>query len=690
MNNRKSLRSALGILFLLVACIAGIFSLSGCQEECTEHDFDTWPLTVTCTEDGLMARNCKKCGYYDEVEAPAMGHSFSEWSIVTSATCHSVGERRRSCDCGETETEEIPMLKHTVDSWVATKDPTATEEGSARGYCTANNCSAMVTVTLPVVNEENYDVEFIDSESKICTLKNSEYAPSVYISNYYFTEKTVNNQLVGYYIGAKRHISTEKLVIPSTHDGYPVIGIISESFMNQTDVKELVISEGIEEVGESIFYGCSESLAKVTLPSTIKEFGNDTWWSGGGSAFSYKITDIYYNGTVEDWCKIKFYGQPNAENVYFLNENNEYELLTEVTVPASVTAIGDYQFNGIKSLTTVNMHSNITSIGTYAFSATGLTSFIMPDSVTSIGASAFSSCRNLEEIKLSENIEVIDRYAFFNCTSLTSISIPSKVTNIEYWAFYGCETLSEVKIKADSLLENIGKESFFNCNALTALVVPQGVTAFGISALPYNCKTFYYMGSANSFQNISGFNVSDATVHYYSAGVPMSSDYTYWRFIENDTPAIWVAGTFTSGKEFVYSNTETTVTDQYWGMLKAAESQGMLEMFFPSSELGPVLAQQQIEMVTSSTTKAQYEQKLCAFSASNGQGTSYKFENGKVTMTINGQPQPAINYVEFDNVIYVGNGQPLCYIDADNNRIYEKNETEYNTVWLYYEPASNS
>ena len=638
-----------------------------------------------------MARNCTKCGYYDEVEAPAMGHSFSEWSVVTQATCYSVGERRRSCsshECSEVENEEIPMLKHTVESWVATKDPTATEEGSARGSCTAKGCGNTVTVTLPVVNEENYDIEVIDSESKICTLKNGEYTPEIYVSNYVFMEKTAHNELVGYYIGANKQITSEKLVLPSSYNGYPVIGILSESFMNQTAVKELVIPEGVEEIGESIFYG--GYLTKVTLPSTVKELGNDTFWNGGGSAFGHKLTDVYYNGTVEDWCKIIFYGCLTAENVYFLNENNEYELLSEVTVPDSVTSIGDYQFNSIKSLTTVNMHSNVTSIGAYAFGSTGLTSFMMPDSVTSVGESAFSACHSLEGIKLSENIAVISRYAFSYCTSLTSILIPSAVTDIENSAFYGCTALGEVKIKANSLLGNIGKDAFYNCYALTSLVVPQGVTAVGASALPYNCKTLYYMGNANAFGNINGINSSNASVYYYSEGIPMSSDYTYWRFVENDTPAIWVAGTVVAGKEYIYSSTKTTVTDTYWAMLKSAEAQEMLEMLFPSSELGEEMARKQIEMITSSSTKAEYEEKLCAFSAEAGQNTSYKFENGQVTMTVNGQLQFAYDYVEFDNVIYVANGQPLCYIDADNNRIYEVNETENNTVWHYYEVVFNS
>ncbi len=699
MNNKKRFSSMIGVLLLIAVLAIGTFAFSGCRggETCTEHDFKIDPLTATCEKSGLVSRHCSKCGFYDEVESPALGHNFSEWSVLQEASCRYSGEKRRSCErCHIDETEEIAKLSHTVEAWAINTKPTAEAVGRASGRCTVDACGEYVYVDLPVLNETNYTVEVVDSESKTYIIKTGDYEVEVFISNYSFNEVYVNGKFVGYGVYITADTTTEKLVLPSTYNGYPVVSIYQDSFQNMSHVKEVVIPEGVKTVGSGVFQNCP-NLEKVTLPSSIEEIGYN-YFADYDSCFDDQV-DVYYNGTVENWCNIKLYETTpfggttlRFDNIYFIDEDGQYEALTEITVPASVTSIGDCQFYNFSTLTKVNLHGNITSIGNYAFSRSGLTSFTMPDSVTSVGESAFSSCSSLEAIALSQNIEVIERNAFNGCTSLTSISIPSKVKNVKYYAFNGCTSLAEVKINADSLLQEIGEQAFYGCSDLTNIVIPSTVLTVGRNAFAYPLQTIYYMGNATAFDYIEGKNhlkVSGSTIYYYSKNVPMNTEYTYWYYDEDSVATLWILGTVVNGKEYTYSRTETTVTDQYWGMLKAAEAQGMLEMLFPSSELGAELAQQQIEMVTSSSTKAEYEEKLCAFSASAGQGSSYKFDNGKVTITINGQAQTAIDYVEFDNVIYVANGRPLCYIDTENNCIYEVNETEHNTVWHYYELVSN-
>ena len=67
--------------------------------------------------------------------------------------------------------------------------------------------------------------------------------------------------------------------------------------------------------------------------------------------------------------------------------------LTSVTIPGSITSIGDSAFRGCTSLTSVTIPDSVTSIGDYAFrGCTSLTSITIPDSVTTIGSSAFYHC----------------------------------------------------------------------------------------------------------------------------------------------------------------------------------------------------------------------------------------------------------------------------------------------------------
>ncbi|MDA2984079.1 MAG: leucine-rich repeat domain-containing protein, partial [Actinomycetota bacterium] len=62
-----------------------------------------------------------------------------------------------------------------------------------------------------------------------------------------------------------------------------------------------------------------------------------------------------------------------------------------VTIPKTVTSIGDFAFSGISVLTSVTFEedSALQTIGSDAFDGSGLTSIVIPKSVTSISDYAF-------------------------------------------------------------------------------------------------------------------------------------------------------------------------------------------------------------------------------------------------------------------------------------------------------------
>ena len=63
----------------------------------------------------------------------------------------------------------------------------------------------------------------------------------------------------------------------------------------------------------------------------------------------------------------------------------------------------------------------------------------LPDSVTEIGNYAFEDYYNLESINIPEGVTTIGSAAFLDCRSLTSITIPSSVTTFGSAVFYGCQ-----------------------------------------------------------------------------------------------------------------------------------------------------------------------------------------------------------------------------------------------------------
>ena len=153
--------------------------------------------------------------------------------------------------------------------------------------------------------------------------------------------------------------------------------------------------------------------------------------------------------------------------------------LTSVTIPNSVTSIGDNVFYGCASLTNVTIRNSVTSIGDYAFyGCTSLTSVTIPNSVTSIGSDAFYGCTNLTKVAIGTGVASIGTQAFYDCTSLTSLTIPSSVTNIGGSAFLNCTNLTSVFFKGNAPTISPFQSPFQGDNSATVYYLP-GTTGWG-------------------------------------------------------------------------------------------------------------------------------------------------------------------------------------------------------------------
>ena len=157
------------------------------------------------------------------------------------------------------------------------------------------------------------------------------------------------------------------------------------------------------------------------------------------------------------------------------------ENAVDVVIPEGVTEIGDWAFNGCKSLTSVVIPESVKKIGWNAFEdCESLSSVVIPASVTEIGGWAFSGCKSLTSVVIGEGVTEIGKWAFGGCESLSSVVIGEGVTKIGEYAFWSCKSLKSIVIP--STVTSIGEKAFDGCNDVENVVSAS-------SSFPFNEKT---------------------------------------------------------------------------------------------------------------------------------------------------------------------------------------------------------
>lgn len=163
---------------------------------------------------------------------------------------------------------------------------------------------------------------------------------------------------------------------------------------------------------------------------------------------------------------------------------NGFPNMSKIVLPSTLEEIAMYSFKDCTSLTEITIPNSVTTIGDFAFSSSGITKITIPDSVTQIEDCAFYECDSLTEVMLLASVTEIGDSVFYGCKNLANIIISDSVTKICDWAFYNCENLTEIVIP-DSVTQ-IGNRAFLECKSLTEITIPDSVTEIGDFAF-HNC-----------------------------------------------------------------------------------------------------------------------------------------------------------------------------------------------------------
>ena len=203
-----------------------------------------------------------------------------------------------------------------------------------------------------------------------------------------------------------------------------------------------------------------------------------------------------------------------------------------VVIPAMinglpVTSIGDYGvFAYDSSLTSVTIPDSVTSIGNEAFFAcSNLTNVTMGNDVTRIGSLAFADCSSLANVTIPHNVTDIEESAFIDCSNLTSVTIPDNIINIAAYTFEYCSGLTNVTIGRG--VSNIGGDAFASCESLTNVIIPDNVTSIqdGAFAGCSNLTGVYFEGNAPAADS-DAFYDDPATVYYLPGTLGWGNTFT--------------------------------------------------------------------------------------------------------------------------------------------------------------------
>lgn len=106
--------------------------------ECIGHDYTEFNLVTpaTCEGEGLEKKVCNNCSNEVFNTLPATGHSYSEFVTSKEPTCEGEGLEKKVCDsCGNEVFNTLPAAGHSYSEFVASKEPTCEGEGLEKKTC---------------------------------------------------------------------------------------------------------------------------------------------------------------------------------------------------------------------------------------------------------------------------------------------------------------------------------------------------------------------------------------------------------------------------------------------------------------------------------------------------------------------------------------------------------------------------
>ena len=282
---------------------------------------------------------------------------------------------------------------------------------------------------------------------------------------------------------------------------YYVAGDIAANILKNQRIAHVYLNDNIKTIGNNAF-NSSPILETVSLPDTITTCGTSVFANSSGNVAAY------FRG-VDGMVDEEVYKSKTAGLTYLLFDENidiigGYAYYGATTVKGvfikDTDTIKDHAFANSSSIYGVVIE-NAELIDDYAFNNDAALNYVEIGQAVTIDDYAFAECIALKRLEL-DSIVNINEYAFYDCIAMNYVYIDADLVYIGDHAFEECKLIPEIKLP--NTVREIGAYAFYNCNSMANINIPIGITAINSHTF-FGCASLLKIHLPDSVKKIDDY-----------------------------------------------------------------------------------------------------------------------------------------------------------------------------------------
>lgn len=372
------------------------------------------------------------------------------------------------------------------------------------GYSAFNGCKALTSIYIPATVTTIESNAFADcnalekvitpSITAWCSISytgnNATSNPLTYAHHLFLGSRTSNTEVTDLVIPAGVEeiksfafygfMAMTSLTLPSS-----VKKLGDNAFYACTGLTEVTLPEGLEDIGRSVFDGCS-ALTTMVLPSTLTKIDY------------YAFTDVPQLTTVYCCANPATLDWQNSGRQFLAEKATQFHVVNteawETAFPdANVTFVLDkttFTYTATEQVTQFDAFAKFTGaygVGSHVYdeeTKAGTVDYV--GQVTGIAQSTFANVTALTSIIVPATVTSLGASAFVGASNLVSATLPNTITTMGNFTFENCSKLTTVNIPTSESLTVIPGFMLAGCVSLTDITIPANIAVIDACAFE-NC-----------------------------------------------------------------------------------------------------------------------------------------------------------------------------------------------------------